>query len=286
MVNEFVIIKFLNLATTTMIPTPAQTGAVSRRGIQSIEVGGALLRALVQNGAAMSLKDLAHAAGMPAAKAHAYLVSFGHLGLVIQDNVSGRYGLGHFALQMGLSALHGLDPVKAAIPIAADLADRLHVNIAVAVWGNLGPTVVHIEEFSEQIHVNMRPGTVMTPLLLTATGQCFAAFLPDRIATPWVDAEINKRASGTQGQLRMSAADAKITLQDVRAHGMSRALGHPIPGINALSAPVFHHNGHIALAITAMGPAAEFDANWTGEPARQLQSCATKLSATLGYTGR
>lgn len=258
----------------------------TRRGIQSIEVGGALLRALVQNSAAMSLKDLAHAAGMPAAKAHAYLVSFGHLGLVTQDDVSGRYGLGPFALQMGLSALHGLDPVKAAIPVAAELADRLRVNIAVAVWGNLGPTVVHIEEFSEQIHVNMRPGTVMTPLLLTATGQCFAAFLPERIATPWVDAEINKRASGTQGQLRLSKAEAQATLAEVRTHGMSRALGHPIPGINALSAPVFHHNGHIALALTAMGPAAEFDADWNSETARQLQACAAKLSASMGHTGR
>ena len=269
-----------------MSPSSPSPASAQRRGIQSIEVGGALLRALVQNGGAMSLKDLAHAAGMPAAKAHAYLVSFGHLGLVIQDAVSGRYGLGHFALQMGLSALHGLDPVKAAIPAAADLADRLHINIAVAVWGNLGPTVVHIEEFSEQIHVNMRPGTVMTPLLLTATGQCFAAFLPERIATPWVDGEIHKRASGTQGQLRMSATEAKATLQDVRAHGMSRALGHPIPGINALSVPVFHHNGHIALAITAMGPATEFDADWTGDTAHQLRACAAKLSNTLGYTAR
>lgn len=253
-----------------------------RRGIQSIEVGGALLQALVQCGNPMSLKDLAAAARMPAAKAHPYLVSFGHLGLVSQDDTSGRYGLGPFALQMGLSALHSLDPIKAALPRVQQLADQLRTNIAVAVWGNLGPTIVHIEEFSEQIHVNMRAGTVMTPMLLTATGQCFAAFLPDRIAKPRIAAEVAHASRGTQGQLRISAAQAAKTLEQVRRNGLSQALGHPIPGINALSAPVFDSSGNIALAITAMGIADQFDADWQGRTAAALRATARELSLRLG----
>lgn len=254
-----------------------------RRGIQSIEVGGSLLQALVQHGAPMGLKDLAAAAGMPAAKAHPYLVSFGHLGLVVQDEASGRYGLGPFALHMGLSALHQLDPVKQAIPMAQQLADQLKTNIAIAVWGNMGPTVVHIEEFSEQIHVNMRPGTVMTPLLLTATGQCFAAFLPQRVAQPRIRSEVSGATAGTQGQLDISAAEAQAMLQTVRTHGMSRAVGRPIPGINALSVPVFHSTGHIALALTAMGPASQFKADWHGPEAQALRHAAHTLSAGLGH---
>lgn len=258
------------------------TTSNERRGIQSIEVGGTLLQALVQHGAPMGLKDLAAAAGMPAAKAHPYLVSFGHLGLVVQDEASGRYGLGPFALHMGLSALHNLDPVKQAIPAAHLLADQLKTNIAIAVWGNMGPTVVHIEEFSEQIHVNMRPGTVMTPMLLTATGQCFAAFLPERVAAPRIAAETAQTASGTQGQLSISASQAQAIVDEVRTHGMSRAVGKPIPGINALSVPVFHSTGHIALALTAMGPASQFDADWTGPVAQALRDTARDLSAGLG----
>ena len=49
-----------------------------RRGIQSIEVGGQLLRALAHRGRPMALKDLARDAGMAPAKAHPYLVSFGN----------------------------------------------------------------------------------------------------------------------------------------------------------------------------------------------------------------
>ena len=95
-------------------PTPTEK---SRRGIQSIEIGGRLLTALVEEGGPMSLGDLAKKAGMPSAKAHPYLVSFGSFGLVEQTPLTGRYELGPFALQLGLISLHLLDPVRIAIPM-------------------------------------------------------------------------------------------------------------------------------------------------------------------------
>ena len=65
-----------------------------QRGIQSIDVGGRLLQAIARSDGAMMLKEMAEAADMPAAKAHAYLVSFCKLGLMEQDPVTGRYDLG------------------------------------------------------------------------------------------------------------------------------------------------------------------------------------------------
>lgn len=263
-------------------PSTARDAAESageRRGIQSIEVGGSLLSALVREGKPMMLKDLAREAGMPAAKAHPYLVSFGKLGLVEQDALTGRYGLGPFALQMGLTALHGLDPIKAALPEASRLADDIDLNVAIAVWGNHGPTVVHIAECSRQIHINMRPGTVMTPLLLSATGRVFAAFLPARIVAPVLAAEAPALAAPP---LEMSAADAQAVLDDIRARRLARALGNPIPGIHAFSAPVFDGGGQLALAITAMGPVGSVDPDWDGATARRVRAAAVAIERRLG----
>ncbi|MBC9072708.1 IclR family transcriptional regulator [Thauera sp. CAU 1555] len=253
-----------------------------RRGIQSIEVGGALLQALVRQGAPMMLKDLAREAGMPPAKAHPYLVSFGKLGLIEQDPVTGRYGLGPFSLQMGLTALHGLDPLRAATIESARLADEIELNVAIAVWGNHGPTIVRIEESSKQIHVNMRPGTVMTPLLLSATGRVFAALLPARITRPILEKELAQFAATPQAALRLSRRHVDEIVAEVRQHGMARAVGNPIPGINAFSAPVFDSSGNLALAITAMGPADSFDPGWEGETAQKVRACAAAISQRLG----
>ena len=76
-----------------------------RAGIQSVEVGFALLEGLTRSRGPLMLKDVAASAGMSAAKAHRYLVSFQRLGLVEQDPVSGHYGLGPAALQIGLACL-------------------------------------------------------------------------------------------------------------------------------------------------------------------------------------
>ena len=56
-----------------------------RAGIQSVEVGFSLVEALAQASGPLMLKDVAAAAGMSAAKAHRYLVSFQRIGLVTQD---------------------------------------------------------------------------------------------------------------------------------------------------------------------------------------------------------
>lgn len=245
-----------------------------QRGIQSIEVGGALLRTLVAHGAPMMLRDLARLAGMTPAKAHPYLVSLGKLELVTQDPPSGRYALGAFALQMGLAALHGVEPLREATPEIATLAEELAVSVAIAVWGNHGPTIVRIEESSRQIHVNMRPGTVMTPLMNSATGRIFAAFLPQRLVVPM----LGREAESVPGQ-------REAILAEVRRERLARALGNPIPGINALSAPVFDSASNLAMAITAMGPADSFNADFEGPLACAIKACAGRISRRLGHRG-
>ena len=70
------------------------------RGIQSIEVGGELLRALARCGEPTMLRDLAREAGMTPAKAHPYLASFSRIGLIEQDETTGRYEIGAMGLSM------------------------------------------------------------------------------------------------------------------------------------------------------------------------------------------
>src|SRR6478609_9268545 len=148
-----------------------------RAGIQSVEVGFGLLDALGQAPGPLMLRDLAKAAGMSAAKAHRYLVSFQRLQLVVQDAASTRYDLGPAALKLGLASLARLDAVKLARERATALMERIGHTVAVAVWGNHGPTVVHWEESPSAVTVNLRLGDVM-PLLSSATGLCFAAHAP------------------------------------------------------------------------------------------------------------
>jgi DNA-binding IclR family transcriptional regulator len=83
-----------------------------------------LLRALADAQSALSLKDLAASAAMPASKAHRYLVSFGRSGLVTQDAVTGRYDLGPLALTVGLAALGRVNAARVGAWAASALTRR------------------------------------------------------------------------------------------------------------------------------------------------------------------
>jgi len=251
-----------------------------QRGIQSIDVGGRLLQALSRSAGAMMLKELAEAAGMPPAKAHAYLVSFCKLGLMEQDAVSGRYDLGPLALQLGLVCLNRLDAVKIATAEMGALSVRTGQSTAIAVWGNYGPTIVRFEQSVRPIHVNMRTGTVMA-LTQTATGAVFAAYVSSAVVDSALTATFpdNTQRSAAKKALQQLAPE----LAQVRERGLARAQGNPVPGVNAFSAPVFDHTGEIALALTALGSTAEFDSSWTSPIAADVKATAQAISQRLGY---
>jgi DNA-binding IclR family transcriptional regulator len=256
----------------------------SQRGIQSIEVGGQLLRSLVQHGRAMALKDLARDAGMTPAKAHPYLVSFCKLGLIEQDGASARYGLGPLAMQLGLISLQQYDPVRLATPRIAELAQQLGHTVALAVWGNRGPTIVRIEEAPTPVHVNMRHGTVMS-LRDTASGRLFAAYLPrDTVLAALAEEHAHAQRSGASPAAQSRAIDAGLQreLDEVRAVGLSHAIDASVSGVSAMAAPVFDDASRIVLSLTAIGPSATFDASFDGALANTLRSSALALSRQLG----
>ena len=259
---------------------PSTPSPREQRGIQSVEVGGQLLLALADSGRPMALKDLAAAAGMLPAKAHPYLVSFGKLGLIAQDDATGRYGLGPLALQLGLISLQQFDPVRLATAVLPQLAQALGHTVAIAVWGSRGATIVRIEEAPSAVHVNMRHGTVLT-LRGTASGLLFAAYLPQEQVIAALADEPQRTGTSPKAKPGIDAELAR-TLAQVRADGLARVSGGTVPGVSAMAAPVFSQGGKIVLSLTAIGPTAIFDEQTNGAIATVLREEAEKLSRQLG----
>ena len=63
---------------------------------------------------------------------------------------------------------------------------------------------------------------------------------------------------------------------------MSLSVDGLLPGISAMSAPVFDQRGHMVLALTLIGPTPAFDADPGGPLAQTLRSYAQLLSRRLG----
>jgi len=251
----------------------------TQQGIQSVEIGMRVLRALAAMPGEASLKSIAAASGMAASTAHRYLVSLGRSGLVEQDPVSGHYGLGIAALEIGLTALGRIDAVKVGTAALTQLRSDVDVNALLAVWGTHGATIIRFVEASQPVTVSVRVGSVM-PLLVSATGRAFLAWRSDAQVKKLLAAEQAQRA-----KQKLPAIDIEAIRREARKHGLARVEGHLMAGISGLAAPILAHDGNAVMVLTAFGTHAVFDARWNGTVAQTLRRVTADASRRLGPPG-
>lgn len=257
--------------------------ATSRRGIQSIEVGFRILDAIRQAGRPLPLKELAESCQLTVPNVHYYLVSFQKVGLVHQQADTGFYGLGPYALRLGLAALEQFDVFTTARPAMAELAAITGQTIFLGVWGNKGPTIVYrVEGSRSRPLLELRVGSVL-PLLSSALGRNFLAHLPLVNTKDLLDQELASLKK-TDGANQYTMRDVDAMRNEVLTHHMSRCRDALLPHFTSMSAPIFDMLGEMKAAITVMGPVGSLDDELESDTARLLIEKAQSISAIAGWT--
>lgn len=259
--------------------------AVKRRiaGVQSFEVGLAMLSLLALQRQPIKITALAAQARMAPAKAHRYLASLVRSGYAAQDPDSGLYSTGPAALDFSLSCLSTIEPIEIASAEALGLCRSTNHTVALSVWGSFGPTVVRWEQPPRPVMVNIGPGSVF-PLLDSATGRVFAAYYDETIIRRHLQHGEAARGPGTKALAGAVSRKPGETTAQVRKRGMSRARSDFMSGLSAFAAPILDHRGQLVLVITVLDYSRDWDHRWDGATARALRESAGRISASLGHT--
>jgi DNA-binding IclR family transcriptional regulator len=252
------------------------TAIKKRLGIQSVEVAARILQALIDTGRPLPLKELAKLARMHPGKAHRYLVSLTWTELVAQDEASGHYGVGPMAIALGLAGLRNVDVVRTSSTMLPSLRDEINETVLLAIWSPQGPVVFALEESRRPVYMNIRVGSIL-PLLQTATGRVFAAFLPREAVSTLLDAEM--KALGPP----QSRTSLQKLLKETQEYGLARVKGDLVPGVNAIATPLFDHKDRIVGVIGAVGRSEELDVEYHGAVAKALLRTAAEISRRLGH---
>ena len=221
-----------------------------RRGIKAVEVAGRILDHLARAQAPIALRELAAAGGMSPGKVHRYLASLLTSGLARQDPDTRRYALGPLAMRLGLAALNSYQPLRDAMALQQELRDRLDETMVLSVWGTQGPTIVHIAESSQPIIMTMRVGAVL-PILQTASGLAFAAFLPRHFTEPFIRTELG--ADGGRNLFARDMAAIDRLIKQVRKQGYAFNEGHLMPGVSAAAFPLIDRTRSLVAILAVMG---------------------------------
>jgi len=225
------------------------TAPARSRGVQSVEISVGILSALARAGRPLTLSELSASVGMAPAKVHRYMASFVETGMV-EHRRSGTYDLGPRAAEIGIAAVARVDVVNRVADALPALVDRTGATAMLSVWGSGGPTVVRWERADPPLVTALGVGSVL-PLMRSATGHAFLAWLPERL--------VAERARTEGGPA--DAAELAGLRERLRGQHITQAEQSFIPGLYALAAPVLDMQGQAAAVVTVIGTDAGLTAN-------------------------
>ena len=255
--------------------------AKRRQRVKSAETGMTILKSLARLGGAASLTAIAAESEENAAKVHRYLSSLTLEGLVAQHPTTQHYHLGPEAVRIGLAALRQCDPVRMGEATLLRLRESLQVTCFIAVMGNMGPTVMRMEEPSLPVTVNIRPGSVL-PFVWSASGRAFLAFSDD--ASLRAKAQAEYVVATAEQRFAMDGPDPVDRLcQQVRAQGCAIVRDTLLVGISAIAAPVYDARGHVCAVLTSLGASNGFDTQPGGKVCCAVRMEANAISAAMGF---
>ena len=232
----------------------AENNGLAPGGIQALDAALHVLRALRSFDGPASLSEIARETGMPPSKVHRYLASFIHAGLAVQKERSGRYDLGPEAAELGVAALGRNDFVTRPGDNLEALTRSTGQAALLAVWSNNGPTVVRMERGPNLTTTAIGLGSTF-PLLNSATGRIFLAYLPQQIIRPRLQLELDRAISGeiSWPDLDPNAESIEKLISEIRREHVSYVDGRYIPGLIAISSAITNWQGEIEAAVTLFG---------------------------------
>jgi len=205
------------------------------RGIGSVDTAMAILRVFADAADPLSLTEVSQRTGMASSKLHRYLASLVAQGMITQRERSGRYDLGPFAMELGIGALARNDFVNRTATALPDLVEATGLTAMLSVWGNGGATIIRWERGRGHVVTALGLGSVL-PLMTSATGRVFLAFLPTSLTASHVPAGEKRRAAAFK--------------REISEIGWAAVGGDLIPGLYAVAAPVLNWQGEAEAVVT------------------------------------
>src|SRR5579875_1383239 len=238
-----------------------------------------LLQALGDGRPEATLTELARRVGIHKSTAYGILATLAAEGIVERDPATRRYRLGRSLAALARAA-GGPDIRVLARPHLARLRRLSGEPVAVHEPDGRGRVILASDESPHQLRVSAPPGHRLPPFA-GAVGKVVWAFAPPRPGLP--------RQLPAYTPRTITDPDAyRRELEDVRRRGIAFDDREYLPGVRAVSAPVFRARGgdrrELAAVLTIVGVAARLSPSALRRLAGPLRRAAGELSRTLAVS--
>lgn len=228
---------------------------------------------------ALSPLEIAERAALPLPTVYRLAQALSEHGLLMKEGQ--RFRLGMTLARLGMLALEGLDVRRLALPHLKWLNEQTGENAELHL--RHAETRLVIEAVSSP-H-NLRPfAEVGAPLPLHrgAAGKVLLAWLSPAERDALAAASVARFGGDRPFDLRRFSAE----LEAVRDAGWADSEGERVPGVSALSAPIFAANGQVAGAVALVAPSVRLGERQRTGYMPLVCEAARRASYDLGYAGQ
>lgn len=183
--------------------------------------------------------------------------------------------MGTELILLGLKASEQLNVQDSTLPYLIKLREDINETVALAIWGENGPFFLRWEESNRAVNLGIKAGSQVS-VTESAPGRVFTVYLPKERTQHLFEKEMKDKNTEDREQLI-----SELDLIEIK--GFSVTTGTVLPGITAISCPVFDLNGEIAAALTVVTMAEVIDYSEGSECIMKIKKTALEMSQALGY---
>lgn len=246
---------------------------------QSTQVAFLLMEAMAEIGEPVALTELARRLGMPKPRAFRFLKTLLTMGYVLQDPETDRYRLSLKLFHLGQAVADRTVLLTEARPLMVQLRDQTQQTVTLSLVEAQGMRILDMVRAASPVQIVTRPGSLLD-FHSSAQGKLALAFGDPAL---WEIVHSEPLRAWTP-RTNTDLAQLKKEVELVRERGWADAPEETLPGVNALSAPIFDLTRQMIATVTIAGPVTTL----TTPPALQLteavRAAARSISTNLGFT--
>jgi DNA-binding IclR family transcriptional regulator len=244
---------------------------------QSTMAAFAILEEMAKHSEACRVTDLAAALGMPRARIYRFLQTLVTLGYVRQDPTTERYRLTLKLFHLGQAIADGTQLTSVARPLMVALRDEVRQTVTLSIPEETGMRVIDIVRVETPVQIITKPGALL-PLHNSAQGKIALAFGPPSYRE--TVAAGHARGDAAYAGLDPDKLESQIEL--ARKTGWSLAPEEILPGVNAVSAPIFDVEVRFVATTTVVGSVQDIKTEPDAIHVTAVTRTARKISSELG----
>ncbi len=246
--------------------------AEHRRGSQTAGRALQLLQIMAETDKALGLAELARLTELNKSAVYRLMLELERRAFVTREAAGRRYVVGPASVSMAAHVMHRFTLRSAARPMMQRIAELTPETMS-----------LHVRYFQQRICIEVIEGRFPVrrvvplgetlPLWAGPSGKAILAYLPEGEAQPILEWAVREGQNATR---------IREQLDQVRILGYLETVSDRIPGVTALSVPVFDAGGVVA-ALSISGPSDRLTAAALEVIAPTVVAECASLSRTLGF---